>query len=88
MRATEGRKQFFFEKKNQKTFECAVADLSGKSATAEIKAFCFFFSKKKAFLSHATSGAGGRERAKAISPAPARIIGNDKSCPMVAPLHR
>jgi hypothetical protein len=41
------RKQFFFEKKNQKTFVKAVADLRGESATAREKVFCFFFSKKK-----------------------------------------
>jgi len=35
------RKQFFFEKKNQKTF-IIKAKL--------IKVFCFFFSKKKYFL--------------------------------------
>ena len=46
----EASKQFFFEKKNQKTFDSAVANLSGQSATARLKAFCFFFSKKKAFL--------------------------------------
>jgi hypothetical protein len=40
-------KQFFFEKKNQKTFAiCARASGQG----AEVKVFCFFFSKKKAFF--------------------------------------
>jgi hypothetical protein len=40
---------FFFEKKNQKTFTYCYD--SGESATAQAKVFCFFFSKKKAFLS-------------------------------------
>ena len=39
----QASKQFFFEKKNQKTFVIAVADLMDKS-------FLFFFSKKKALL--------------------------------------
>ena len=46
----EERKACFFEKKKQKTFGLAVAVLSGESATAQIKVFCFFFSKKKALL--------------------------------------
>ncbi len=45
----EESKQFFFEKKNQKTFVPWVFD-SGHSATAVTKAFCFFFSKKKRLL--------------------------------------
>jgi len=43
----EGRKQFFFEKKNQKTFDY-WARACGQSE--EVKVFCFFFSKKKTFL--------------------------------------
>jgi hypothetical protein len=44
----EGGKQFFFEKKNQKTLVyCARA--YGQSEG--IKVFCFFFSKKKTFSS-------------------------------------
>jgi len=43
----EGRKQFFFEKKNQKTFAFS-ARTCGQSE--EVKVFCFFFSKKKTFL--------------------------------------
>ena len=47
-------KRFFFEKKNQKTFGfvgCAVLKrMFQPSATALAKAFCFFFSKKKALL--------------------------------------
>ena len=46
---SEQSKQFFFEKKNQKTFDSAVARSPEKTATAAVKAFCFFFSKKKAF---------------------------------------
>ncbi len=42
------RKQFFFEKKNQKTFFPAVADLSG-SERQVAKVFWFFFSKKNYF---------------------------------------
>jgi hypothetical protein len=38
------KKQFFFEKKNQKTFATKAAQ-AGKSL--RIKVFCFFFSKKK-----------------------------------------
>ena len=34
----------------QKTFGRAVADSPESTATAQIKAFCFFFSKKKALL--------------------------------------
>jgi hypothetical protein len=43
----EGRKQFFFEKKNQKTF-AYWARAWGQSEG--VKVFCFFFSKKKTFL--------------------------------------
>jgi hypothetical protein len=46
----EGRKQFFFEKKNQKTF-AYWARACGPSEG--VKVFCFFFSKKKTFLSRA-----------------------------------
>jgi hypothetical protein len=47
--AGEARKQFFFEKKNQKTFTLwrARCDWRGPQG---IKVFCFFFSKKKSFL--------------------------------------
>jgi hypothetical protein len=41
------RKQFFFEKKNQKTF-AYWARACGQSEG--VKVFCFFFSKKKTFL--------------------------------------
>ena len=52
--ASKARKQFFFEKKNQKTFvpfgrAPSIRTLQ-HGATAQTKAFCFFFSKKKAFL--------------------------------------
>jgi hypothetical protein len=47
---------FFSEEKNQKTFtSCAgatIRDLAGiVKPTEESKVFCFFFSKKKFFLS-------------------------------------
>jgi len=38
---------FFFEKKNQKTFARLV---SRKDNQRRRKSFCFFFSRKKAFL--------------------------------------
>jgi hypothetical protein len=40
---------FFFEKKNQKTF-ASLKRSQQQRAPQEIKVFCFFFSKKKAFL--------------------------------------
>jgi hypothetical protein len=45
----EVRKQFFFEKKNQKTF-IHWAELYDWRARQVVKVFCFFFSKKKSFL--------------------------------------
>jgi hypothetical protein len=50
----KGRKVFFFEKKNQKTFIYEVPNESndfpcGRGQFAKV--FCFFFSKKKCFLS-------------------------------------
>jgi hypothetical protein len=45
----EGRKQFFFEKKNQKTF-IRWSELYDWRARKSPKVFCFFFSKKKSFL--------------------------------------
>jgi len=45
----EGRKQFFFEKKNQKTF-IHLGGWSVWRARKGSKVFCFFFSKKKFFL--------------------------------------
>jgi UDP-glucose 4-epimerase len=42
-----GRKAFFFEKKKQKTFDCAVADFSGERATAAQKFFASFFQKRR-----------------------------------------
>ena len=47
-----GRKRKrFFEKKKQKAFISAVANLSGERATAETKVFWFFFPKKNRLLS-------------------------------------
>jgi len=41
---------FFFEKKNQKTFVLLLSPAL-HSAFNDSKVFCFFFSKKKCFLS-------------------------------------
>jgi hypothetical protein len=43
------RKQFFFEKKNQKTFGPWSRGVA-TGAPEGSKVFCFFFSKKKTFL--------------------------------------
>jgi hypothetical protein len=51
-------KAFFFEKKKQKAFLCAVADLAGKVRVSTKKAFWSFFSKKDCLL--ATSHGHGR----------------------------
>jgi hypothetical protein len=51
-RSAEG-KQFFFEKKNQKTF-ALVAYASGDIRDSEIKVFCVFSSEKKALLHRVT----------------------------------
>jgi hypothetical protein len=44
------RKQFFFEKKNQKTFTF-VSRVFLQHHPKDTKVFCFFFSKKKRFAS-------------------------------------
>jgi xanthine dehydrogenase iron-sulfur cluster and FAD-binding subunit A len=44
------RKQFFFEKKNQKTFANLASVHPERPQPKQSKVFCFFFSKKKAFL--------------------------------------
>jgi len=41
---------FFFEKKNQKTF-ASLSRTYPQRKPKDIKVFCFFFSKKKTFLS-------------------------------------
>jgi len=46
-------KKFFFEKKNQKTFT-NWASASQHKPDQDSKVFCFFFSKKKAFLPSVT----------------------------------
>ena len=51
MDRSKASKAFFFEKKKQKTFDYAIADLSGERATAESKVFWSFFSKKDCLLS-------------------------------------
>jgi hypothetical protein len=43
-------KDFFFEKKKQKTFDCFGCGLSGDSGPRLVKVFWFFFSKKNRFL--------------------------------------
>jgi len=43
------RKQFFFEKKNQKTF-VPWAYAAGENRDSDAKVFCFFSSEKKCFL--------------------------------------
>jgi hypothetical protein len=43
------RKQFFFEKKNQKTF-MSWACAAGKNHDSDTKVFCLFSSEKKIFL--------------------------------------
>jgi hypothetical protein len=48
-RRIERSKQFFFEKKNQKTF-MILAYAAGENRDSDIKVFCFFSSEKKAFL--------------------------------------
>jgi hypothetical protein len=49
--SSEARKQFFFEKKNQKTFVPVPFSPSRKcrfpGKREDLKVFCFFFSKKK-----------------------------------------
>jgi len=42
---------FFFEKKNQKTFNCLGPHYPEKPKPYRLKVFCFFFSKKKCFPS-------------------------------------
>ena len=46
--AIEEKEEFFFEKKNQKTFVCSGG--VGLRVWPGAKVFCFFFSKKKYFL--------------------------------------
>jgi len=48
---TSESKDFFFEKKKQKTFDCFGCGLSGYSEPRLVKVFWFFFSKKNCFLS-------------------------------------
>jgi hypothetical protein len=47
------RKQFFFEKKNQKTFGPWRASAGG-ARDSDSKVFCFFSSEKKCFLPYPT----------------------------------
>jgi hypothetical protein len=48
-RSYQEEKQFFFEKKNQKTF-ASLVHAAGKNRESDTKVFCFFSSEKKAFL--------------------------------------
>jgi hypothetical protein len=48
-RAEKGRKVFFFEKKNQKTFSPGSVPVAGFEAEGE-KFFASFFQKRSAFL--------------------------------------
>jgi hypothetical protein len=50
LRARKGRKQFFFEKKNQKTFAPWVCGSAGATAHRDKSFFCFFFLQKKEVL--------------------------------------
>jgi mono/diheme cytochrome c family protein len=50
MRKEGQRKQFFFEKKNQKTFTRLEAFARYRRVSQQTKVLCFFFSKKKYFL--------------------------------------
>jgi hypothetical protein len=45
-----GRKDFFFEKKKQKTFEYFSFGVPGYSEAQFVKVFWFFFSKKNCFF--------------------------------------
>ncbi len=49
---------FFFEKKTQKTFKSLGSLSPERAKPKESKVFCFFFSKKKSFLSSASVGLG------------------------------
>jgi hypothetical protein len=51
-------KQFFFEKKNQKTF-ASWARASGKNRDSDTKVFCFISSEKKNLPSLTTQQPGG-----------------------------
>jgi hypothetical protein len=46
----KGRKQFFFEKKNRRTFANRISLYPPKPQPKESNVLCFFFSKKKSFL--------------------------------------
>jgi hypothetical protein len=46
----QGSKRFFFEKKNQKTFTPLRSLRPERPQPSHVRVFCFFFSKKKAFL--------------------------------------
>jgi len=61
-------KQFFFEKKNQKTFICFAYVLFVPAASSNgTKVFCFFFSKKKYFLASLVRDGGLDTIAKRVN---------------------
>jgi hypothetical protein len=55
------RRQFFFEKKNQKTFG-VMAYAAGENPDSDVKVFCFFSSEKK------KSSSATEEHGSAASP--------------------
>jgi hypothetical protein len=63
MLCAEAKKLFFSEEKNQKTFFCYIAQLSGGTTPTFAKVFCFFSSEKKAFLSLQSVASPGASRA-------------------------
>jgi hypothetical protein len=62
-RRLEGKKDFFFEKKKQKTFSLSLClpDVTCVTlrGTKRVKVFWFFFSKKNIFLSWLVQRTGG-----------------------------
>jgi hypothetical protein len=64
----ERRKHFFFKKKKQKTFDYLGCDLSRIERAKFAKVFCFFFSKKKCFLTTSTADISPSEHNAARPP--------------------
>jgi hypothetical protein len=56
-----GSKDFFFEKKKQKTFDYYGFGLSGSAQPRFAKVFWFFFSKKNRFLHLSLNGTSQHE---------------------------
>jgi len=57
-RVKEGRKRFFFEKKNQKTFESSAEPLR-KGRSQMCKSFLLLFFKKEVLALHPTAFVAG-----------------------------